>query len=39
MTKKGKQFIPGKVVEWLDCGNKNATVDTNQRYLEIICSR
>ena len=39
MTKKGKQFIPGKVVEWLDCGNKNATVDTNQRYLEIMHAR
>ena len=22
--------------EWLDCGNKNVTVQTNQRYLEFI---
>lgn len=39
MTKKGKQFVPGKVAEWLDCGNKNATVDTNHRYLEIMKER
>ncbi len=30
------RFTPGKVTEWLDCGNKNATVFTNQRYLEYI---
>ncbi len=34
MTAKGMQFVPGKVDEWLDCGNKNATVYTNQRVLE-----
>lgn len=34
MQKKGIQFKPGKVDEWLDCGNKNATVYTNQRILE-----
>lgn len=36
MKKKGTKFIPEKVTEWLDCGNKNATVNTNQRYLEFI---
>ena len=36
MKRKGTKFIPGKVTEWLDCGNKNATVYTNQRYLEFI---
>jgi glucose-1-phosphate thymidylyltransferase len=33
MKNKGMEFIPGKVVEWLDCGNKDATVFTNQRIL------
>lgn len=35
MKNKGLQFHPGKVNEWLDCGNKKATVYTNQRVLEI----
>jgi glucose-1-phosphate thymidylyltransferase len=34
MKKKGTKFVPGKVTEWLDCGNKDATVYTNQRVLE-----
>jgi len=34
LTKKGIKFKPGKVLEWLDCGNKEATVHTNQRVLE-----
>ncbi len=34
MQKKGVKFMPGQVDEWLDCGNKNATVYTNQRILE-----
>src|SRR4051812_15645884 len=34
MKAKGTKFSPGKVTEWLDCGNKNATVFTNQRILE-----
>ncbi len=33
MTRKGVKFVPGKVDEWLDCGNKNATVYTNSRVL------
>lgn len=36
MKTKGTKFAPGKVTEWLDCGNKDATVYTNQRYLEFI---
>lgn len=34
MTEKGSKFKPGKVSEWLDCGNKKVTVHTNQRVLE-----
>jgi glucose-1-phosphate thymidylyltransferase len=36
MTNKGKKFVPGHVEEWLDCGNKDATVYTNQKVLEFI---
>jgi glucose-1-phosphate thymidylyltransferase len=36
MNRKGAVFSPGEVTEWLDCGNKNVTVQTNQRYLEFI---
>ncbi len=35
MKNKGLVFKPGEVEEWLDCGNKDATVYTNQRVLEI----
>ncbi len=34
MKAKGAKFYPGKVIEWLDCGNKDATVYTNGRVLE-----
>lgn len=36
MKKKGTKFITGQVNEWLDCGNKDATIYTNQRILEIV---
>ncbi len=36
MKNKGVKFAPGKVTEWLDCGNKDATVYTNQRVLEFM---
>jgi glucose-1-phosphate thymidylyltransferase len=36
MKSKGTKFVPGQVTEWLDCGNKDATVYTNQRYLDYI---
>ena len=35
MKTKGIQFAPGKVQEWLDCGNKDVTVYTNKRVLEL----
>lgn len=35
MLDKGLKFVTNDVKEWLDCGNKNATVNTNQRILEI----
>jgi glucose-1-phosphate thymidylyltransferase len=38
LNKKGARLMPGEVSEWLDCGNKNVTVQTNQRYLEFIKS-
>ncbi len=34
MKDKGMAFVPGTVDEWLDCGNKDATVYTNKRLLE-----
>jgi len=34
MTESGYVFKPGKVNEWLDCGNREVTVHTNQRVLE-----
>lgn len=36
MKAKGYQFEPGKVTEWLDCGNKNSTVFTNSRILHYM---
>lgn len=33
MKAKGAKFERGIVQDWLDCGNKNATVDTNAAYL------
>jgi glucose-1-phosphate thymidylyltransferase len=35
MKRKGARFVPGTVDEWLDCGNKDATVFTNRRMLEL----
>lgn len=34
LTEKGNKFKPGKVEEWLDCGNKEVTVHTNKRVLD-----
>lgn len=39
LTEKGTIFKPGKVDEWLDCGNKAVTVHTNQRVLEFDKNR
>lgn len=36
MKQKGMLFAPGKVDEWMDCGNKDVTVDTNTRMLNFL---
>jgi glucose-1-phosphate thymidylyltransferase len=36
MMAKGMKFVPGKVEEWMDCGNKDVTVDTNNRMLNFL---
>lgn len=36
MKLKGMKFVPGKVEEWMDCGNKNVTVETNSRMLGFL---
>ena len=35
MKQKGLKFYTGQVEEWLDCGNKDATLYTMERILEI----
>ena len=36
MKSKGAKFVPGKVDEWMDCGNKQVTVETNTRMLGFL---
>ncbi len=36
MRKKGARFTTEQVAEWLDCGNKAVTVESNARYLEFL---
>ncbi len=36
MMVKGMKFVPGKVDEWMDCGNKPVTVETNSRMLNFL---
>ncbi|MFO7879611.1 MAG: sugar phosphate nucleotidyltransferase [Bacteroidales bacterium] len=36
MKNEGVKFYPGQVIEWMDCGNKNVTVHTNQRMLHYL---
>lgn len=36
LKQKGMKFVPGKVEEWMDCGNKNVTVETNSRMLGFL---
>ena len=36
MMAKGMKFVPGKVDEWMDCGNKDVTVETNSRMLRFL---
>lgn len=33
MVKQGAKFTPGAVQDWMDCGNKEAMVDTNNKVL------
>jgi glucose-1-phosphate thymidylyltransferase len=36
MVKKGAQFATGTVSDWMDCGNKDAMIDTNKKVLGYI---
>ena len=36
MQQQGVQFTTQAVDEWLDCGNKEATLHTNQRFLTLL---
>jgi glucose-1-phosphate thymidylyltransferase len=36
MMAKGMIFVPGEVAEWMDCGNKQVTVETNSRMLGFL---
>ncbi len=36
MMADGKVFKTGTVDEWMDCGNKNITIETNQRMLGFL---
>jgi glucose-1-phosphate thymidylyltransferase len=36
MQASGNVFVPGKVDEWMDCGNKQITVETNGRMLNFL---
>ena len=37
MKKAGAKLVTSQVKEWLDCGNKDATIYTNKRILETYC--
>jgi glucose-1-phosphate thymidylyltransferase len=34
MMAEGKRFVTGAVTDWMDCGNKQVTVETNARMLD-----
>lgn len=36
LKEKGIKFVPGKVEDWLDCGNKQATVETHRAYFNFM---
>ena len=36
MMESGKKFVTGTVDEWMDCGNKAVTIETNQRMLGFL---
>jgi len=39
MKEKGKIFVPGEVDDWMDCGNKDVTVETNGKILNYLKDR
>ncbi len=34
LKQKGAKFVPGEVSDWMDCGNKNITIETNNKILQ-----
>lgn len=36
LKQEGVKFTAGTVKEWLDCGNKQVTVESNSRYLKFL---
>jgi len=36
MIQKGKRFVPSAVNEWMDCGNPEITIQTNQKMLHFL---
>lgn len=36
LKEKGMKFVPGQVDDWLDCGNKQATVETHRAYFNFM---
>lgn len=36
MMRNGKVFVTGTVDEWMDCGNKNVAIDTNNKMLGFL---
>lgn len=36
MMAKGRRFVTGQVDEWMDCGNKNVTIETNGKMLGFL---
>lgn len=39
LKEKGTEFVPGQVDDWLDCGNKQATVETHRAYFNFMEER
>ena len=36
LTEQGVRFMPGEVDAWMDCGNRQVTVETNGRVLDFM---
>ena len=36
LTEQGVRFMPGEVNAWMDCGNRQVTVETNGRVLDFM---